>query len=317
MLDVRSWGWWGRMVATSALFGVVTGCGGKTIDAESSIDGDAATSDTGGSAVDATPVLPPATGQKLLFEAGYVNYAWGFTYGGTYVTADGAVYRYSYRATSGTDPKYPPLRAGMSEEEITAKYASNREVIGKVDPKELSAMYALVTRAEEGALLQTSNCADAGDRTYVAFRYDAASKTYSPVILGGDGDRAIESTAPAGKTLSDWLAKLGGDPRDSCAPMPRIACTGCTVKACSKSWEVAACDGSCTSPMRCADVSSCAACGTVGTCVLDASARAHCSSLTTCRGAGITCECGGDELCAGGKAWCRGSATTGFRCQRP
>lgn len=307
--------WLGWLSALS-LVAVMNGCGGKTIDVESSPSApDAAPGDdTGTSAADAAP---PAAGQKLLFEAGYVNYAWGFTFSGIYVTAEGDVFRYEYPATGGPEPELPRLRAGMTEEEISRKYAYNRERIGKVDARELAAMYALVTQAEEGALLHTSNCADAGDRTYVAFRYDAASKTYAPVILGGDGDRAIESTAPAGKTLSEWLAKISGDRHDSCAPMPRIACTGCAVKACSKSWEVAACDGSCTSPMRCADVSSCAACGTFSTCILDASSRAHCSSLSACHGAGVTCECGGDEICAGGKAWCRGSASTGFRCQRP
>ena len=103
----------------------------------------------------------PGTGQKILFEVTYVNYAWGLDLQGAYVTADGAIYQYDYFGSSPDaampDVSYAPE---MTEQQVMAKYGSNAKLVGQVDKTTLLAKYALLGAAQAGTLLSQNNCAD-------------------------------------------------------------------------------------------------------------------------------------------------------------
>jgi hypothetical protein len=315
--------------ALAASSAALVGCGGKTQDFAAADTG--ATAETGDD-VDASPLdaaidtnfdaPPPPTGQRLLFEAGYENYAWGFTYSGVYVNADGEVWSYELpQSTTPTPSPAPDVwpHADMTEAEITAKYASNPKLVTRLSKESVLAMYKLVSLAETGALVRQSSCADAGSRMYVAWRYDAATAKYSPVQLGMSGDTTARNTVPAAGQLVDWLASVGSLPNDFCTPGPAIACAGsaCKPTTCAHAWETPACDGTCVSPIRCETVSGCGVCGDGAACLIDAAGGAHCSQAQGCSSGASSCDCGGDSICAGGKAWCRGTSATGFRCERP
>lgn len=294
-----------RRLLLASVLALLVGCGGRTSDlAAEATD----------AAVDATPDVGPAVipaGQRVVFEADYQNWAWGYACGGVYVTADGTLHSFDCSGTATVDG--PRRRPGMTEADLLASYGKDT-VIGKVPVALLVEKFGLVSSAERGALTMESMCADAGTRTYRAFRFDPATKAYAPITLGADGDLAMRNTEPSGETLVDWLAALAGTGRDSCSPTKGVACVGCASTGCDKSWLTRACDGSCVMPSRCESVSSCAACGSGQACVLDGAGRAHCSSATC---SPTTCECAGDSLCAGGKSWCKGSAAGGFRCEQP
>ncbi len=294
---------------------LASGCGGKTEQATSAGDS-AVDSGTTDSPIDATP---PAAGQKLLFEAGYVNGAWGYTYSGVYVNAAGEVWSYSAPQANPPPTTQPTPHAGMTEAEITAKYASKPKLLTTLPTGEALQMYALLSLAESGMLLRQSLCADAGDTTYVGWRYDAATALYAPVVLGMSGDTSARSTAPAAGQVVAWLQKVGAMSADFCAPPAPLACSGsgCKPATCAQSWQVPACDGTCVSPAQCDAVASCAACSNGTSCLVDAAGQTHCSVVWGCSSGATSCDCAGDQICAGGKAWCRGDAITGFRCERP
>lgn len=301
-----------RALLLASLF--VLGCGGRTDETIGAVAGSETGPGAGSDAGSETGPAPPpailASGQQVVFEADYQNWAWGYACSGIYVTADGTVRAYSCEEAAAKDARRRP---GMTAEELLASYGATK-VVGTVPVAELTAKFGLVSSAEKGALTAESLCADAGDRTFRAFRFDSSKKTYSPITLGAHGDRAVLNSEPAAGTLVDWLASLAGFGRDSCAPMARLACAGCKVAACEKDWQTPTCDGACVSATRCESVPSCAACGTSAACVLDGAGRAHCTS----GGCSPTnCACAGDTLCASGKAWCKGSAAEGFRCEQP
>lgn len=286
-------------------------CGGSVASTGATPDGgtDSATADT---AVPVDTAVPAE--QKLLFEAGYVNVAWGFTYSGLYVNAAGEVW--SYEAPIGAPSIEVGLRAGMTEGEIAAKYASNAKLVAKVSKEELAARIAAGREAESGALTESYNCADYGQLTFVAWRFDPSTSRYSPTILGADGDQATRNTSKAAATVVDWLAGFGG--RERSCKLETIACTGpsCVSTACKPgSGLVSACDGTCVVAGRCDTVSSCSVCqAPYQVCVLDHDGAAHCTGALG--SATTTCESFGDRLCAGGKTWCAGSIDAGFRCER-
>lgn len=273
-------------------------CGGRTADV----------SDL---PIDASPAVEeiPA-GQTIVFEADYQNWAWGYDCSGVFVTADGVVH--SYECKDVTPKDAARRKAGMTEKELLESYGATK-VVGNVAKALLAEKYGLLASAEKGALLRESLCADAGQRTFRAFRFDG--KTYAPITLGAHGDNAALDTEPSGVALVQWLVSVAGGGAESCAPMARVSCVGCASSAsCDKSWQTRACDGRCVSPPLCAQVASCAACGAPYHCVLDGGGRAHCT-YPSCTPE--TCDCAGDALCASGKAWCKGSASEGFRCEKP
>lgn len=288
------------------LLSLAAGCGGRTADL---------TAEAADAAIDTPADVAPATipaGQRIVFEADYVNWAWGYACNGVYLTADGALHSYDCSASKpvGSAPRRQP---GMTEAELLATYGKDT-IIGNVPAAQLAEKFALVARAERGALTTESMCADAGVRMFRAFRFDPATKGYVPITLGADGDLAMRNTDPAGESLADWLASLAGTGHDSCSPTKGVACAGCASTGCEKSWLTRACDGSCVMPSQCESVSSCSVCGSGQACVFDGAGSAHCTSAP-CSPA--TCECAGDSLCAGGKSWCKGSSSAGFRCEKP
>jgi hypothetical protein len=294
------------------------GCGARTLE-DYYVPSDAG-ADTLVDASISYDAAPPPTGQKLLFELGYVNWAWGFTFSGAYVNAAGEVWSYSYPQSTTTPPvPTPQLKPGMTEAEITAKYAYGAKLVGTLSKADLATAWALVDGAEKGTLVRQSNCADAGEFTFVAWRWDAAANLYSPITLAIHGDLAARSTAPEATQLVAFLQKATGtDGFDSCAPRTPYVCagTGCGVGAC-KAWETAACDGKCVNPTGCDAVNDCGKCGSGRSCVLDAAGGVHCSATNTCATGDTGCACLGDQVCAGGAAWCKDTTGGAMKCVRP
>ncbi|MEJ2219022.1 MAG: hypothetical protein P8099_20745, partial [Gemmatimonadota bacterium] len=126
--------------------------------------------------------------------------------------------------------------------------------------------------------------------------YDTNDATYSPVLLGQDGDLAFRNTAAAAASLVDWLVSLYGQERVCPFDAPEDV-----------------------------PVSSCDACAADEACVADCDGHYHCqrywyaSPESDCPSGSdpSSCACVGAQICAAGSSWCSGTPTAGLTCVAP
>ncbi|MFQ5568689.1 MAG: hypothetical protein ACE5G0_03380 [Rhodothermales bacterium] len=149
-----------------------------------------------------SPGSDPPIVQTILFEVEYVNFAWVPTWQGLYIDRQGSVYRYDL----SDEDTMPVPRETYTEEELLEKYSHHKERIGQVDAEVLATHYALIRAAGEGALSEpVYRCADAGVVAFRAFRYDATTEHYTPVLLQQEGDVAQANRSASAQALVSWL----------------------------------------------------------------------------------------------------------------
>jgi hypothetical protein len=251
------------------------------------------------------------------------------------VTANGSVY--SYSPDLPEDHSELPALLGYwnhtTLEEITAKH-DNASLVTIVSESDLVEMVGLVRQARRGELNFASCCMDAGEEDFIAWEYDAATSTYSPLLLAVDGDLCGGNSAPAARRLANWMDSLIHASGRTCN-FDGLDCVGADCAEDRPECDsgvpnvVDGCWGDrCIDPTWCGEVASCADCGEDAVCVLGAGGTPRCSFAGCprdgCYMAGcaiqdveVTCECAGDRICAGGSSWCRGSEAEGFRCVEP
>jgi hypothetical protein len=320
-----------------------TGCGAETgltsgerTDVDAAVATDAANHADAKTNVDATtdvdastsPVPTPAQGQRILFELSRVNYAWGQSVAGFYVTDEGKVYQYEYFGPTpwdGAEP-YVELVPGMTEAQVTGKFGSNAQLVGTVDHATLLAQFGKLGAARSGLLLSEMGCADYGEDRYVGYLYDTATSLYTPVPLGTDGDLAAKNTAPEGDVLIEWIRSISGLTGERACQFATTTCGGtlcstappCTSGTVPMYPSNQGCMTTCGGPSRCDHVDSCAVCiAASSACIVDANGVSHCLDYVQGCQQGVACDCGGIDLCAGGTAFCHGAASTGISCSAP
>ncbi len=289
----------------------------------------------GGSGAGGAASWPP--GQTILFERSYVEFAGRVLANGAFVTADGQVYRYHTEVPEDSAEQLELLGRTdqMTVEEITAKHHTT-ELVATVPEAELQQMASLLEAARQGALVYTNCCIDGGEVEYIAWEYDEASDLYAPVVLLADGDICVRNLAPEAGQIADWMHSLINDEPRTCNAGAGSQCTGATCAEtppdCGESLlpkVVDGCwDGDCVSTTSCGFVPSCEDCPDHTICVVGTDGLPRCSragcpdegcTLTSCipTGEEVTCDCAGHRICAGGREWCQGSPTEGFRCSSP
>jgi hypothetical protein len=301
------------------------GCGGSTAD-------DGPGNDSGNGGLYSVPPTTPSPGQQYLFEASYVNFGRSATINGVYVNSEGKVYQYDYYPSQSPDAGRPNTEytQEMTESDVSGKYGTSPELVTTIDRDTLLANYANVGAARAGALVGRKQCSDYGYVRYVAWVYDADAAVYTPVQLGANGDLAMRNTRPEAAQLMAWLDSLDGssDPPEcgySSSPCSETVCPG--AAACRSGFVPmrsgeGSCSDDCGLPTNCTSVPDCSAC-TAGqdVCILDTQLGKRCSDLhETARAewtADLSCDSAGEGICAGGKAYCRGSVAEGFSCLPP
>ena len=257
--------------------GATKGSGGATADASDGAGPDAET-------------LP--AGQKYIFELHYANFAWSSVHSDYFITADGSVYRAEQRDAGTT--VIGAYTHDMTEDQIAAHHPSGATLVGTVPVDLLRAKFSLISSARQGELLSVYPCADYGTFDYVGFVYNSSTGHYDAILLGADGDEAIQNTAPEAQALADWLAGL------------RTPDAG-TVRNCTYA------EG-CQHGSTC-DAADCSVCaGLKMTCVVDKLNKTHCVDSGRCASTDLTCACLGDIVCAGGIQMCAGTVASGFSC---
>jgi hypothetical protein len=151
------------------------------------------------------PLTPPPDPGAVLFEVEYANFAWGRSWNGFVVEADGNVYAYDLSATSG----WPSEDDDIPAAELNAKYAHGRRLVTAVPAVEAASRYARVADALAGSITAPQGvCADAGTLRYSALLHDESTGTYRRLLLHQRGDVARTNTSAAARELYRWLADV-------------------------------------------------------------------------------------------------------------
>ena len=155
-------------------------------------------------ACDETTAPDGDTGPVLL-EIEYVNYAWVPTHFGFFVDATGDVYSYN---REGQPWPHAEERV-ITEEALDEKFSLKRTLVSTRDTVEIAALRARIIQvSKEQVTPEKMQCADAGLLTFRAYRYNAANRTYEPVLLRVEGDIAQENTSPAAQELIAYVRSL-------------------------------------------------------------------------------------------------------------
>lgn len=300
-------------IAVSVL---LSGCGGATSDAGPGAGGQAGAASGGSAGLDAGADVELPEGQEIVFEVSYENVAWGRELRGHFITADGSIYEYDYFKDDPDATAPPPISYPATEAALRARYGAPTKT-GSVPIEELRARAALIPGAASGVLLSQSWCADTGVATFIGYRFDDVTKTYSPVFLGAQGDRATLNLAPEAESLMRYLEPLGFG-FESCKFIAN-ECTGASCRSlppeCPE-WQVASvtggCWGECVSVNTCRSVTDCGVCPGGFACVESKNGDKHCVQ-PLCASTDV-CACPFAPVCAGGAANCTNLGPMRARC---
>jgi hypothetical protein len=158
----------------------------------------------------ALPACNEATGPDsatapVLLEIEYINYAWTPQYFGFFVDATGDVYSYD---REGTPWAHGEDRT-ITEEHLNDKFSLKRTLVTTRDTSEIRQVANRIAAVNTNQLSQEKiACADAGALTYRAYRYNPANRTYTPILLRVEGDRAQENTSQSAQDLVAYIRSL-------------------------------------------------------------------------------------------------------------
>jgi hypothetical protein len=143
-------------------------------------------------------------GQIVLLEHEYSNYAWGYQHHGIVVTGEGNVLRYEW--ARGDRPWTLSEGPTMTGAELIEKYDHNQTHLGVVGADTLELVAGLLAAAERGELSEKeSRGADMGQTTRTAYRFDAGTQLYTPILLRTDGDWTWHNKAPEAARLAEII----------------------------------------------------------------------------------------------------------------
>jgi hypothetical protein len=153
----------------------------------------------------AEPLTLPEPG-TVLFEVELINSAWGQSWHGFVVEADGRVYSYDL---GDSELWPPPVGDDFTADWLETKYSHGRRLVGAVSAAEAAARYARVSDALRGGITEALGvCADAGTVRYSALLYEPALGRYRRILLHQRGDVAQTNTSSAARELYLWLAEV-------------------------------------------------------------------------------------------------------------
>jgi hypothetical protein len=146
------------------------------------------------------PAPPVVSTQKFLCEQTYMNFAWGFQSSGLYIDADGGVYAFTPQRGKGNEPET------LSEEELTARYATGRRLLRTLPAAQVAEMAALIPQTAKGPYSpRKQEGADMGGKVTSCYVFEATSQRYRPIMLTTTGDWSNRNLSPAAARLANWV----------------------------------------------------------------------------------------------------------------
>ncbi|HEY5511025.1 MAG TPA: hypothetical protein VIK10_08350 [Prolixibacteraceae bacterium] len=150
-------------------------------------------------------VDPPMLGLPLIFQSEYTNYAWGYNHTGWMMDGSGLVKRFQKNAPW----VFPDSLGYISEEDMQKNLNVCDSLLEHVASNELSLYTAKALTCADGPMTDPKmTMADAGERIYAFYRYEADRKRYKRVILSMVGDWSQENLAPNAKEVVDWMKTI-------------------------------------------------------------------------------------------------------------
>ena len=144
--------------------------------------------------------------QNYLFEAEYLNGAWGYQHHGFYIDNTGSVYKYKFNFDERSvecDPFF------CSQNVLTEKYAHNREFCGSVDLGVLETKKRLIKFTLNSQYSDTLNLgADMGQLSYFAYSWDEDEEKYLRILLKTMGDVTYKMEGAAVDSIINWMDTL-------------------------------------------------------------------------------------------------------------
>jgi hypothetical protein len=157
-----------------------------------------------------TPEDSVVSGQRILFEVSYINFAWGFQFYGYYVDSAGLVHKFRY--ASDDDPWQPSDPDQITEEDLMEKYSHNPAFVTELDADVVSQNVELISDAAQGHMSKrTHEFCDFGSIVYTAYLYDDQDERYQPVTLLIYGDWTSRNQSQAAEMLVEWLKSIQVD----------------------------------------------------------------------------------------------------------
>jgi hypothetical protein len=147
----------------------------------------------------------PDTKQLVLFQAEYINHAWGYSHEGYIIDSSGYVRRYKL-------PKnwhFADSTGYISQSEMNENLLQLDTVSSIVRKGLLLKYFSMVSAASEGKLSKPVNrMFDAGATRYSGYLYNSETGKYKQVLIRQEGDWSIENTSPEANEIYTWLKNI-------------------------------------------------------------------------------------------------------------
>jgi len=141
---------------------------------------------------------------NIIFETEYINYAWGFSYNGKMIDAEGKEYSYNPAKDSIT---YLYHADGFyTESELQIKYGHYKTYIKTISSDSLNWSYNLANLVSTTEYSDTiRKGVDAGALTYAVYLYRTQAGKYQKIILKIEGDYEFYNKSQSAVALAAWL----------------------------------------------------------------------------------------------------------------
>ena len=141
------------------------------------------------------------TNQQYLFEVEYLNHSWGYVMNGIVIDKEGNVSAYDHSHAEWAHSESESYSLGQ----LNDKYEHSARSVGSVDNATLTVLLDRVANVVDEGPAPVWVCADAGDLSYRAFRYDSSTELYEPILLRIEGDRPYQNSSADAEAIADWM----------------------------------------------------------------------------------------------------------------
>ena len=152
--------------------------------------------------------IPVSGQQRVYFEMNYANQAWGSQFKGFLIDEEGRILTYDKPAKWND----AGVAVRLTAEEMEANLAQTTMAGPQIVPADLERYAAEARQVSDSAFSKPLyGGADQGATRFYSYRYDAATMTYSAVLLRQIGNVTIHNTDPNAEHIADWLIKVVED----------------------------------------------------------------------------------------------------------
>jgi hypothetical protein len=151
------------------------------------------------------PEITVSEEHEVLFEVNYTNHAWGHQNKGFLIDKAGRIRTYDNPKDWKTSFAGAPLTNADMDENLSKTVISKHTV----SETELSKYVNISVKVSDSDFSKPVNRgADMGGTSLFIYRFDAATKTYTTVLLQEKGDNDIFNNDPDAKQIAEWLEKV-------------------------------------------------------------------------------------------------------------